>query len=480
MIRVKPIPRVMQKYERITTPDFELNIKDFGPIKSGSINLKKLTIFIGPSNSGKSYVAILLHSILNTLSFLPFNFAMRITNSIISSKSTRRQLEKSTHGEELSLNSKQISKVVGKGIADIFNGELKYEFEKNFTRDYKKLIRHGKNNAVIGISSKFIKGSLKINNRSMIGTINPKCNVAINMKFGRNHDEEEDDSCKIYDNKIEIKMKATNKFWDYRNMDNKLTGGLIRYFYHDIVYNSVYFPAARSGIMHAGNALANSIMNQVQYGSRNNLIVPQLPGIMSDFLMGLNRNDEKIPSNFSQIVDDIEESILHGKIMVSKPSGKIMANFKYKTDNNNVMPLALASSSISELAPFILYLKNVLIKGDVAIIEEPEAHLHPANQILFSKILVKLVDKGLNIVITTHSPFILESLSNSVQNNKKNSDSSTKLSSDDISAYKFRPNNDKSNTIVKLPISTKDGIPQKEFTDVLELLYKESYDVIND
>ena len=274
-------------------------------------------------------------------------------------------------------------------------------------------------------------------------------------------------------------MKVNN-FRDYRNIDHKLINGLITYFHHHIAYNSVYFPAARSGIMHAGNVLANSIMNQLQYGSRNNFTIPQLSGVMSDFLMGLNKNDERVPNNFSQIVDDIEKSILHGKIVISKPSGRIMGNVNYKIDDNNSIPLALASSSISELAPFILYLKKVLVKGDVAIIEEPEAHLHPANQVLFSRILVKLVHKGLNIVITTHSPFILESLSHSIQNNKKNSNSSTNLSLDDISVYKFQPNNDKSNTIVKLPISAKDGIPQKEFTDVLELLYKESDDMIND
>ena len=476
-MRAKLSSHAVQGYNRTTTSDLELNIKDFGPIKSGSINLKKLTVFIGPSNSGKSYVAILLHSILNTLSFMPVQLAFDITRDIISSDSAQRQLKKSTHGEQFSLNSEQISKIVERGIDEVFKKELKYEFDKNFTSDYKKLIRHGKNNAIIGISSKFIKGSIKINDKSMISAINSKYNVSINMKFDRNHD---DDSCKIYGNKIKIKMKPINNIRDYRSIEHKLINGLITYFYHDIVYNSVYFPAARSGIMHAGNVLASSIMNQLQYGSRDNFTIPQLSGVMSDFLMGLNKNDEKVPNDFSQIVDDIEKSILHGKIVISKPSGRIMGNVNYKIDDNNSIPLALASSSISELAPFILYLKKVLVKGDVAIIEEPEAHLHPANQVLFSKILVKLVHKGLNIVITTHSPFILEPLSHSVQNNKKNSDSSTKLSSDDISVYKFQPNNDKSNTIVKLPISAKNGIPQKEFTDVLELLYKESYDVIND
>ena len=45
----------------------KLDIKNFGPITSGSFELKPLTIFIGPNNAGKSYAAMLTHGISNTL-----------------------------------------------------------------------------------------------------------------------------------------------------------------------------------------------------------------------------------------------------------------------------------------------------------------------------------------------------------------------------------------------------------------------------
>jgi len=40
--------------------------KDFGPISDGKITLKPLTLFIGPNNSGKSYAAMLVHSIFES------------------------------------------------------------------------------------------------------------------------------------------------------------------------------------------------------------------------------------------------------------------------------------------------------------------------------------------------------------------------------------------------------------------------------
>ena len=43
-----------------------LEMKDFGPIIEGNISLKPLTLFVGPNNSGKSYAAMLIHSIYET------------------------------------------------------------------------------------------------------------------------------------------------------------------------------------------------------------------------------------------------------------------------------------------------------------------------------------------------------------------------------------------------------------------------------
>ena len=51
----------------------KLFIKNFGPIKKAEINVSPLTIFIGPNSSGKSFSAILLHSLLNSFNKLGFN-----------------------------------------------------------------------------------------------------------------------------------------------------------------------------------------------------------------------------------------------------------------------------------------------------------------------------------------------------------------------------------------------------------------------
>ena len=52
-------------------------------------------------------------------------------------------------------------------------------------------------------------------------------------------------------------------------------------------------------------------------------------------------------------------------------------NFTYRPkDWKKDLPLMQASSMVSELAPVVLYLRHVVRRGDLLIIEEPESHLH--------------------------------------------------------------------------------------------------------
>ena len=46
----------------------ELEVKNFGPIVEAKIDLRPLTVLVGPSNTGKSYLAILLYALHRFLS----------------------------------------------------------------------------------------------------------------------------------------------------------------------------------------------------------------------------------------------------------------------------------------------------------------------------------------------------------------------------------------------------------------------------
>ena len=41
----------------------ELSVRSFGPIVEADIDLRPMTVFVGPSNTGKSYLAVLIYAL---------------------------------------------------------------------------------------------------------------------------------------------------------------------------------------------------------------------------------------------------------------------------------------------------------------------------------------------------------------------------------------------------------------------------------
>ncbi len=68
----------------------------------------------------------------------------------------------------------------------------------------------------------------------------------------------------------------------------------------------------------------------------------------------------------------------------------------------------------------VLYLQNLAERGNLVVIYEPELNLHPTQQASFVEFLALLVNNGLKVAITTHSPYIVEHLQNLILANDLN------------------------------------------------------------
>ena len=44
-------------------PKVEISVKNFGPITEANIDLRPLTVFIGPSNTGKTYFSAQIYAL---------------------------------------------------------------------------------------------------------------------------------------------------------------------------------------------------------------------------------------------------------------------------------------------------------------------------------------------------------------------------------------------------------------------------------
>ena len=107
-----------------------------------------------------------------------------------------------------------------------------------------------------------------------------------------------------------------------------------------------------------------------------------------------------------------------------KPSGTMVI---FDERRGLEVPLERAPSGLKELAPLALVIRHVLEKGDILMIEEPEAHLHPDAQSAVTRALAVLAKSGATVVATTHSVHVLDEVSHLVRLSSLSGDERRKL-----------------------------------------------------
>ena len=206
---------------------------------------------------------------------------------------------------------------------------------------------------------------------------------------------------------------------------------------NELKVNSFYIPASGDIFKDLNNYILDELAGVIDSSSIQKEVLTNL----------LKVNDGTQKGYFYDLACELENEISNGEIQIK--TGDLKDEIVFIDNKNNMeFELNLISSSVKELIPLIIYLKYYLKKGDILIIEEIENHLHPQNQLILVKYLVKAINQGLNIILTTHSDYIIEKFNNLIQlgNSRKevfkhlNYDESCILNYKDISIYNFIKN----------------------------------------
>lgn len=111
--------------------------------------------------------------------------------------------------------------------------------------------------------------------------------------------------------------------------------------------------------------------------------------------------------------DDFEEifrkeifNIVNGEIVYDSDK----KDFVYRKDNKVISIKNTASGIKSFGIVQLLILNGVINSNSILILDEPENHLHPKWQLKFAKILTEIAKNNIYILVTSHSPYMIEAL----------------------------------------------------------------------
>ena len=121
-------------------------------------------------------------------------------------------------------------------------------------------------------------------------------------------------------------------------------------------------------------------------------------------------NVQKFNGPYYQFAEQIEKGILHGEVKITR-NGDVEF-ISEKAGRSKHLPIHMASSIVKTMSSLVIYLKHIARKGDLLIIDEPEMNFHPDVQIALVRIFSMLSKKGLRLIVSTHSDYMVREVNN--------------------------------------------------------------------
>lgn len=435
----------------------KIKITDFGPIKEFEFDFsKKLIATYGDNNIGKSYAMQVVYLLLKAFMNAPID-EKKLTQVFLDWCKSIGNVNRTSDNESL----------LAENQAEYNNSTYLYE------------------NIAELIIPQFINSCRNtFGNFDLILSKNPHIYFTLRQHFMDIDIKNETITGKMNSSyNAEKNSKAALGYVEYLYKINPVLNEIVSEIQNEV--GQIYFmPASRSGIYSGMNAFGAIVAELSKNRSALTKKI-ELPGIsepVADYFIALSGipnygtfTSETMNDEVRKCCDTIENKILKGKVLIDKNKNSLM----YAPEDMDVQySLTEVSSMVSEVSPIVAFLRYVLVNKDknyidnigILFIEEPEAHLHPNNQLKLMEVFAELAQAGITIVMSSHSNYVFNKLNNLVLSGKL-----------DYNIYEpILLEKGEDGSVSKLMHIDECGADDENFLDVSEALYNEREQIIQE
>ncbi len=373
----------------------KIKIKDFGPIANLNLNIKDFMLFVGPQASGKSTIAKTIF------------FFKSLNDDLV--KFFMDYLDKK---DQSKISNIAFRKIISRKFLDYFGPssplkgmELTYFYNNDL----------------------WVNITLEKTHNYVTPSFSPLLSSHINklikktIEFCRSIQKD----AVLLTSKDLMQLERTRQKYIVQITDqiNLLFGET-----HELLY----IPAGRSLLATLSDQLQSIDPKNLDFLMRTfvqkiNLLRSMFSRSINDLITArMALTNSEIDFSRVRIAEKIINKILKGKYKYETDGEKI-----YIGDTNKYVKLNFASSGQQESLWILLLIFIIILEKQNAfvVIEEPEAHLYPEAQKEISALIALLSNmKQSQVIITTHSPYVLASVNNLMLANKVGKDHLDKIS----------------------------------------------------
>lgn len=376
--------------------------KNLGYIDKGEIEIGNLTVICGPNNVGKTYVSYSIFGFLNLFhNFSNFDIPKKVYEELYDNGFC--QIELSEYERLLPQVLKGASHKYAKRLYNVFSAEEDFfnglEFEALIDEspiNYKKAFHR----TILSKQKEVLKIIKEPNSKVM---------------------------------EVSFLGESKKDFFGSAVVGEMLNESLARVLLRSYLMRPFVVTSERTGVSLFYKELdinKNVLIEQFKKLDKANVINPFeiMAEVVSRYPLSIKHNIDHI-RDYDTIVKQksfllkdttdsakqlfkLWESIISGRFKTVKHEILYLPQKERGRAKVHPIPIYMTSSAVKSLALLDVYVRNIADKGDLLLIDEPELNLHPGNQLLMARFLARLVNRGINVLITTHSDYLIKEFNN--------------------------------------------------------------------